>query len=723
MRASILNTAIAVCLVLQGANAQGQNRQTLSRFAAEPHTGPVEQALLGVTATFRGKSGEVLEVRRGDGMILRCDGFVLFPASILAHRRDEPDDIRPDIQVHLRLDRAPEAHSAPWPVHIPAGVPLRMVKLANVHAPALRTLLPDVLAPGDALTVAWRPWDPARSAFGPLQKRSVHFAGRSPQKSGPTTCLCREPLPDVPAGAVVLGPEELAVGIVAEPGGSAPLEFTSMEALRSVTNCVVPVPTPDADFAAAQETIAADAAAASEPPNGARRPSGMVRIAGGPAALLRSVVNQQDEMQGATVACLPPFDIDRAEVSNAQYWDWWKGLPAKTAADLKFRAGCWPLGWAAQGAPFPEEIRDTPVLGVPFHAAEAFARAHGKRLPTPYEWCLAALGPGGEATPPAWMARYVADRVAAAARIKQDHLKYLADHADDVIAESFIHPTDTSRLVVPVPGRTGIKLQAVPDYRIHKAYFIGNMPWIVYPENSAPSNGAGTLFRLGDRMAMQAFSRGVVDRETNDIWATYKAPMRILPAGSREFDTSVSGVSDMLFNAHEYINAPPFAPHSDEGFTIYVNWVGMASRELADDYLVEQGTEKVATYWPPSRILRAPASPRLARWLQVGLNVREARSLFYLIAGWSFEMGPEPIHETHLVSEALPWTGPLQVAQGEFPIWLNPVWSGKPSRPVKEIGSAADVGGLAAMPAESGVFGFEFATLDVLRPVGFRCAR
>jgi hypothetical protein len=731
----LLRAAVVCAIILCAARAPAQTKETLARFGREAHIGPVETALAGVSVTFRDKAGSVIEVRRGDGMVLRCDGFLLFPAGLLAHRRNEPEDIRPDIQISLLVGTASVRYAAPWPAHVPADVPLRMVKLPNVHAPALRTLLPDLLQPGDLLTVAWRQWDRNKSAFGAVQKRTLHYAGRSPELKKRAICLLQEPLEDITAGAVVLGPEGMAVGIVTAAGPGARPEFASMEALSGVTNCVVPVPMSDGAFAASQAAarfqdgapVAASADPASTPAGAGPPAGGMVLVGGGPVALLRSVLNQEDEMQGASVACLPPFYIDRTEVTNRQYWDWWNKLPAKSAAQLEFRRLCRPLGWAAGAVPFAEELNDVPVLGVPFTAAQAYARAQGKRLPTPYEWCLAALGPAGEGKPPAWMAQYIEDRKATAQRIKEAHLRFLAAHSEDIDAESFIHATSRANLLVPLPGRRDSKFVGIPDPRINPTHVWARLPWIIYPEpalTQAPlAVSPNVLYRLTDRLAMQEFSKRAVDREVEGLWNTYKAPMHILPGGSRGFDISPYGVSDMLFNAHEYVVGPPFAPHSEQGFTLYVNWVGMASKALSDDYLVLPGSGTVETYWPPSRIMQMPRSARLARWMQIGLNIRDVRSLFYLIGGWSFEMGPEPLHELHEVREAFPWTNAFPAVQDEFPVWLHSIWSGKSSREVKEIGSAADLEQLAAMPTETGQMGFAFLTLDVLRPVGFRCAR
>ena len=68
---------------------------------------------------------------------------------------------------------------------------------------------------------------------------------------------------------------------------------------------------------------------------------------------------------------LPPFRIDRALVTNAEYAEFLEAEGADPPAD-----------WARNGDPPPRE----PVQHVSFNEAEAYARWAGKRLPTEAEW-------------------------------------------------------------------------------------------------------------------------------------------------------------------------------------------------------------------------------------------------------------------------------------------------------------------------------------------------
>ena len=157
--------------------SHAQTAKTLGLFAREPHTGPVEQTMVGVTTRFRSAAGAILEERHGSGIVLRCDGFVLFSAAMLDHRADEPDDVRPSIEITLRPGAAEERKIiAGWPKSIPSNLSLRMVKLADIHTPALRTLLIDALKPGDPVSVVWQPWDESSHRFGPIQRRAVRYA-------------------------------------------------------------------------------------------------------------------------------------------------------------------------------------------------------------------------------------------------------------------------------------------------------------------------------------------------------------------------------------------------------------------------------------------------------------------------------------------------------------------------------------------------------------------
>jgi serine/threonine protein kinase/formylglycine-generating enzyme required for sulfatase activity len=83
---------------------------------------------------------------------------------------------------------------------------------------------------------------------------------------------------------------------------------------------------------------------------------------------------------------LPAFWIDRREVSNREY---------KAFIDATGRTP--PRHWAEWG--YDDRDAERPIVGVTLEDAEAYARHHGKRLPTAQEWQAAARGTEGLAYP------------------------------------------------------------------------------------------------------------------------------------------------------------------------------------------------------------------------------------------------------------------------------------------------------------------------------------
>jgi len=153
-----------------------------------------------------------------------------------------------------------------------------------------------------------------------------------------------------------------------------------------------------------------------------------------------------------------------------------------------------------------------------------------------------------------------------------------------------------------------------------------------------------------------------------------------------------------------------------------VNWIALSTLEVAKDTLYVHGFARSETYVPPSRIRQINIAPEIARWMQMGLNIREEQSLAYPLAGWTYDLGPEPLHEERQVTSTFPWSSTLPVAQHGLPLWMHPVWAGRPPEQVKEIGGAAEIDRLAETPSDPGPLQFGFR-IDLLRPIGFRCAR
>jgi formylglycine-generating enzyme required for sulfatase activity len=145
--------------------------------------------------------------------------------------------------------------------------------------------------------------------------------------------------------------------------------------------------------AAASAEVRPSAAGPVPADTAAERPAelleGMVLVSGGPFIMgtdvLEGLHNPGDAGPQHTVA-LPPFYIDKTEVTNAQY---------KRYCD-------------ATGYPVPPHWKDgsyaegqglVPVTWVNWWEAQAYAAWKGKRLPTEAEWEKAARGTDGRAYP------------------------------------------------------------------------------------------------------------------------------------------------------------------------------------------------------------------------------------------------------------------------------------------------------------------------------------
>ena len=109
--------------------------------------------------------------------------------------------------------------------------------------------------------------------------------------------------------------------------------------------------------------------------------SGDVLVEAGPFTLGSDDPWAYDNERPEHAVELPPFRIDRALVTNAEYAE----FVAADGAEA-------PQHWTVDHRPAPRQ----PVEHVSFHDAEAYARWTGKRLPTEPEWEKAVKTVGGE---------------------------------------------------------------------------------------------------------------------------------------------------------------------------------------------------------------------------------------------------------------------------------------------------------------------------------------
>ena len=526
IRLSAACLAMGSCLLAAMRPVWAQSPQTLKQFETEAHTGPIEKALVGVEV-----SGAA--VRHGNGIVIRCDGFVVTPQILFGAT---VNSVTQKVMVTLNPGTS-EARRVPARVvgtsamlrraFVGRPEPLVVLKIADIHTPALRLLLPDALAEEKQAILAWSEWDATRGNFLPIQTRPVALADAAHRAQSVKNRLAFAQMEAVPIpGAVVVGPDGMGVGLTTSAASAAP-DAASFATLNSLTNCITPQSATDAQFAdlssrAVSEETAAPPSTQTEPTTPAQAPkaAGMVKIAGGAVRVNALLREYQADMAQAQDACVVPFLMDRYEVTNVQYHKFWQSVSIEDKQ--KRRAELYPVAWAGNEPPFPKELDDVPVLGVPLAGAQAYAQWVGKRLPTPYEWCLAAFGSGGGTAMPVWLNRYVADRQATWLRILQAHVEYEQRN----------------------PGVHNVGTDGLPGGDPQTA-----LPWLFWYSHETPH---------------VRWSHDTILALAAHLWQDWKDPQHILPVGSRKFDVSPYGVQDMIFNGAEMVMPGQLWPSGDQ---------------------------------------------------------------------------------------------------------------------------------------------------------------
>ena len=77
---------------------------------------------------------------------------------------------------------------------------------------------------------------------------------------------------------------------------------------------------------------------------------------GGPIMLPKVLNDLQLDLENSRIGCVAPFLIDKYEVTNAQYLEFWKSLPEKRRKDPDVQQTLYPLGWGPPTAPFPGDM-------------------------------------------------------------------------------------------------------------------------------------------------------------------------------------------------------------------------------------------------------------------------------------------------------------------------------------------------------------------------------
>jgi len=519
--------------------ARAQSADTIKKFETERHVGPAEEALVGLTVTLTTADGSTV-VRHGNGIFVRCDGFVLAPESLfrLAQTRSSelPSDVAIVVVLHPGTDHEKllSAHKPRISAILSVGdrwirIPYIALKLDNIHAPAPRMLAPEALSEGDTLNILYSDWSEEKRRFLPV-KSVPASRGRALAVSRDTITrfeaqysLFAQSSPVVTNGAVIVGPKGLVVGLVTDPPSTGASQYANFDALDQVTDAVGALPCTDEQFAQLKQKAKPQDPGDADP--NAVVQTEMVSIPGGPIRLPSLLKAYEADLENVYEACIPPYLIDRYEVTNAQYLDFWQSLPAAARKDSRIFEKYYPLGWGDESAPFPPALRSVPVLGVRLAGAQAYAKWAGKRLPNSLEWCLAAFGRLGGNSPPDWADKYFQARQTAWEKIVQAHIAYARQHPE--VLPGFIVRRDITGDVTEIPDFTRPVLEE----------FI-QIPW---------------FFMRPGYAAACAWSHACVKQFTEPLFTDWVDPGYVLPVGSRKYDVSPYGVADMIMNARELV--------------------------------------------------------------------------------------------------------------------------------------------------------------------------
>jgi formylglycine-generating enzyme required for sulfatase activity len=626
------------------------------------HLGSIAEGLVGIEVINTAQDGSVQQKRWGNGFVLRCDGFILAPYDLFSKTMtvNGKSEVAGKQSVTVILNPGQTRQK-----RIPAAAPrfhgrdigYAVVRLHGFHSAAVKSLLAGYLKTDSNVEVAWAPLDPATGKPVPLVKRTAKLAPAPAEGSDLAKQGLREfaeAIENVPAGAVVTGPDGMAIGMVAGSGTIAKAErFTTFSVLHKATNCVTAAAIPDSDPGPTAEQSNVHF-------------SPMVPVVGGQMLVSVAIDINQPDLDGEPFACIAPFLIDQFEVTNEEYYVYWKTIPESERKSLGTRMYHYPLTWAPWpiDPPFTSDIARTPVLGVPLPGAMAYARWRGKRLPTPYEWSMAAFGNRGDSLMAQWAGNYIGERNAAWIKIKNFHMEYLRIHTE-------LH-------------QAGMMVGS-----------IAKLPWIS---------------KLQFTQYATAWSKETINGVLNELWTMWKDPLYVLPVGSRDFDVSPCGANDMILNASEMVMPSPTLPALGAARYMEIAWI--PQKPSPQDPWGPRTPEAMTDGGPLpplSRLYRRNVIGPTAADIVLWSNINEAVQMMGPLSGWQLKMTGD------VKSSASMWqTGRSPYEQLGRPSGFQ-LWEEKPPHFRVEMGHP--------IPLDAPDRGGPGAQLYYYLPTGFRCAR
>ncbi len=595
------------------------------------HIGSVVEATVGIEVTNRAGDGAASRIRRGLGVIIRCDGYILAPFDlfdrnvVVAGQTERAETQSISVILHPGTDNE-QKFSASQPF-VPTREPLlTVIKAKAFHAPAAKSLLPDSLLDDAEIQTVGLDWNASARRFSvsePLNCAVVASVDKN-------VLAFKEPV--LSTKGPVYTKSGYLIGFIVEVADSRAKSFVTLTKLGTLTNCIAPSAIPDGAISPAQAI--------------GKQVDRMLKLGGGKFKVSQSVLSIQPDLGNNMEVCIAPFEMDKFKVTNRQYYDFWLTIPASDRKKLTTTNRMFPQSWDKSGEPFPAELENYPVLNVPLPGAEAYAKWQGKRLPTPFEWSKAAFGEDGDKSVPAWIQELGTDRVAVWQKCIQMH-------------EDFA-----------IQNRLTQTAQDGTDY--------SKIPWVA----RGPASEAAARW-----------SKQTVEQITDSFASKWKEPLLIVPFGYHDYDVSTSGIADIFMNGAEMVLPYPGNPVRGNPVFMQARWSGTKGAVINNRLINGNIHSEIVwsspsfPYVPLSRLFRRTVTSPENIDLLAASALEDVQALMLPLGSFQFEATMES-STTAIAPQRLPGT-PSALRR---PYGLH-MWVGLPRHFHREMGMAVPLQG------------------------------